>query len=147
MITALGSEINNALQIVRRNHFLSQKISEMEKHYNISIKEDLTSPTSTTDETTPPIFKITINSKGDEAQSIREWGISGTTEENSVAHELGHVYFNYLTNIKKVPPNSNKPVGLSKDQWYVIESEATAREWDNYTRPVWMRRVPLITGR
>jgi hypothetical protein len=60
----------------------------------------------------------------------------GTNEENSIAHELGHAYFDYLTEVKKKPiPSGPLDPDVSSDKWEEILSEAMARRFDTYSRP------------
>jgi len=136
MITTMDPSLGAALLKLRANLELGKRISELEASgVNVIIQPGPTLIVSNTDMRGPKDYVISINSKGDNKESIKKWGIKGTTEVNSIAHELGHVYFNYLINVKGKPLVSG-PAGVPPDKWEEMLSEATSRRFDNSTRPI-----------
>jgi hypothetical protein len=136
MINAIDPRLASALLKLRKNFEMGKRIVEMETAgINVIIQPGPALPTSNTVTLGPKDYTISINSKGDDRKAVATWGIKGTTEENSLAHELGHVYFNYMINVKGKPLVGG-PVGVTPDRWEEMLSEATSRRFDNFTRPM-----------
>jgi hypothetical protein len=134
MITATDPTLTTALNKLKSIPTLKDKIFEMEKAgINVTI-EPKVSDSSHTLATDATHYIVTIDSKADDAIAKANWGITGTDEGNSIAHELGHVYFGYLTDVKKKPIPSGPPK-VPPDDWATILSEAMARRFDTYSRP------------
>jgi len=136
MITTADPTLAAALRRLRANIEVGKRISELEAAgVNVVIQPGPTLVVSNTDTRGPKDYLISINSKGDDREAIAKWGIKGTTEVNSIAHELGHVYFNYLINVKGKPLVSG-PAGVPTARWEEMLSESTSRRFDSFTRPV-----------
>jgi hypothetical protein len=135
MIKATDSVLTRALNELKRNPELGPRILEIE-HAGIEviINAAPSKPHSQTDPSDPMHQVVFINSKGDDAVARAQWGIAGTSEANSIAHELGHVYFSYLKDVKKKPipagPSTQPP-----ESWQGNLSEVMARRFDTYSRP------------
>lgn len=123
MIAVNDPTLRAALNKLRTIPELSGRIFDLEKAgYCIKIEPAPTQRSSKSEQMGSLIFEVRINSEMDDDIAQCKWGISGTKEENSIAHELGHIYFNYLTEVqqKKIPPapqitrmNSGKPTWTS----------------------------------
>jgi len=138
MITATEPKLAAALKTLRRNPKLSELVIKMEAD-GVTVIIEPAPPSysnSKTELNYSPTYYCYINSTGDSAKALNTWGIKGTNEENSIAHELGHVFWDYLSNVvKKTGMLDGKPSAITSSQWSDILSEATARRFDNYSRP------------
>src|SRR5438128_6330176 len=104
MFQIMDAKLRKAFENLRKNSNFTEKIAEMEKSgVVVQIMSSPTADHSTTEvlDDGYKFYLVTINSKGDDELAKRKWGISGTNEENSVADELGHVYWDYLRHVKK----------------------------------------------
>jgi hypothetical protein len=138
MISSIDPKLTIALGNLRKNPTLNTFISEMEvAGLTVFIfQAPPTSSNSYTDVNHSPKYSCYINTKGDASVALFKWGITLTTEENSIAHELGHVYFDYLLNIKKKPGLvSSPPTGATAAQWQDIMDESISRRFELSTRP------------
>jgi hypothetical protein len=139
MFTTTDKTLAAALSNLRKHPQLGIRIREIEAAgINVIIKDGRSyHPNSATEAGTPPSpdFFIHINTKGDDRLAKEKWGISGTTEENSLAHEIGHVYWQYLLKTKGAKIVAGKPAGVSSADWDSILDETTARRFDTYSRP------------
>lgn len=139
MFQITDTKLRKAFENLRKNPNFSEKIAEMEKsNIAVQIISSSTANHSTTEvlDDDYKVFLVTINSKGDDELAKQKWGISGTKEENSLAHELGHVYWDYLRHIKKKTNMlDGKPTTVSTEDWDDILSETTARRFDTLSRP------------
>lgn len=143
MIFSSDLTLKNALLTLRKNLQLGPLIIEMESGgVTVNIMPGPYRSVSGTEFVGPLKYNLYINSKGDDAIAVAKWGVSGTKEENSIAHELGHVYCDYLKEGKKKPTPSGPP-RVSISDWEGILSETMARKFDNYSRPPGIR-VPIV---
>lgn len=139
MFTTTDVRLGYALSNLRKHPKIGLRIREIEAAgINVIIRDGTGyHPNSATGEGNPPHphFYININTKGDDKLAKEKWGISGTTEENSLAHEIGHVYWQYLLMTKGAKVVAGKPAGVPDDTWNSILDETTARRFDTYSRP------------
>lgn len=146
MILVTDAKLKAALDNLRKNPNFTKIINDLESDGSITVQISPSSSGSgsSTDVTDPYRQIVVIDTAADAAKAMKKWGIGGTTEENSIAHELGHVYWTYLQEVKK---KSNmldgKPSTVTKDKWNDILSETTARRFDTYSRPVGTT-IPLL---
>jgi hypothetical protein len=137
MITTKDPKLQAALDKLRANPELSGRISELEHAgYDVTLEPLEPSPQghSFQKPTGPLHYIVYIDSKRDDELAQCKWGISGTKEENSIAHELGHIYFDYLTEIKKkpiLPP----PPNVTVEKWKEHQDEVMAKRFDTFSRP------------
>ncbi len=142
MIVTNDPKLSVAINNLRINPKLAPYIREMEGA-GLSIFVVQAPPTSNGSQTnvySRPMYHCYINTKGDAAVAWQKYKITLTTEENSIAHELGHVYFDYLLKIKKLPSLIGvlklPPNGATADQWRDdILDEAMSRRFELYSRP------------
>lgn len=139
MFITTDTRLAIALSNLRKHPKIGQRIREIEAAGIDVIIRDATSylPNSATEEGFPPHphYFININTKGDDKLAKEKWRISGTTEENSLAHEIGHVYWQYLLKTKGTKIVAGKPSGVPDETWNSILDETTARRFDTYSRP------------
>lgn len=149
MILVTDAKLKAALDNLRKNPNFTKIIADLDSDNSITVQISPSSSGSgsSTDVTDPYRQIVVIDTAADAALAMKKWGISGTTEENSIAHELGHVYWTYLQEVKK---KSNmldgKPSTVTKDKWNEILSESTARRFDTYSRPVGTT-IPILDKR
>lgn len=139
MILVTDTKLKTALDNLRKNPNFTAIIADLEKDASITVRIIPSSSGlgSSTDVTNPFFQTVVIDTAADAALAKKKWGISGTTEENSIAHELGHVYWNYLQHVKKKTNMlDGKPPTVSAAKWDEILSETTARRFDTYSRPI-----------
>lgn len=140
MILVTDPKLKTALDNLKKNPNFTAIITQLETDSTITVQIKPSTTIglgSSTDVTDPYNQIVIIDSKGDAAVALSKWGISGTTEENSIAHELGHVYWTYLKEVKKKSNMLNGlPTTISLAKWDENLSEATARRFDTYSRPV-----------
>ena len=138
MITATDPKLAAALKNLRSHADIGPIILNLEKAgYDVTIRPtSLENSITVIDKKRETVFEIGINSKGDDILAKSKWGITGTNEENSIAHELGHVYWRYMYDFQKKKPLT-KPAGSTKSQqdWDNALEETQARRFDNFTRP------------
>lgn len=135
MIHTNDPAIGKALNILRMHPVLGKRIRDMEADsVNVLIdRYGKGCDNSRTDTNlAPKNYQIFICENGDALKAEKIWGIKGTTLENSLAHELGHVYFDWR---KSTVPIPSGPRGVSPEKWDDVMDEAHARIWDNYSRP------------
>lgn len=139
MFVIMDAKLKTAFENLKKNPNFSWKIAELEQAgITVQVVSSSTTGSSTTEvlDADYKVYLVTINTSADDAQAKQKWGISGTTEENSLAHELGHVYYYYLLNVKKKPHMlDGRPGGVSEDDWSEIMSETMARRFDTLSRP------------
>jgi hypothetical protein len=139
MIQILDLKLKTALENLKKNLNFTWKLAELEKpEITVQIVAASTTGSSTTEvlDDEYKTYLILINCKADDALAKQKWGICGTTEENSLAHELGHVYWYYLRHvIKKTNMLDGKPSSVSEDDWDEIMGETMARRFDTLSRP------------
>lgn len=134
MITTTDSALDRALKTLKHNLELGPLIREMEtKGYVIRIQRGGPGRNSQTETVGSKNYVLFIREKGDAEVAKAKWGITGTTLENSLAHELGHVYADYLQFEKR--PDKSPPSGVTQVRWEAILSETHARRWDQRSRP------------
>ncbi len=148
MFVITDAKLKTAFENLKKNPNFSWKIAELEQAgITVQVVSSSTTGSSTTEviDADFKVYLVIINTPADDALAKQKWGISGTIEENSLAHELGHVYWNYLRQVKKKPNMLNgRPAGVSEDDWDEILSETTARQFDTLSRPVGTT-IPLRT--
>lgn len=140
MITTNDPKLAVAINNLRKNPKLAPFILEMDAAgLNIFIVQaPPTSKGSYTDVYSRPVYHCYINTKGDAATSWEKYKITLTTEENSIAHELGHVYFDYLLYFKKpasIATALKPPSVLTLSQWEEVLDETMSRRFELYSRP------------
>lgn len=146
MILVTDTKLKAALANLKKNPNFTAIIAQLETDSSITVQiiPSASGLGSSTDVTNPFFQTVVIDTPADAALAKKKWGISGTTEENSIAHELGHVYWTYLQHVKKKPNMlDGKPPTVTADKWNEILSETTARRYDTYSRPVGTR-IPVF---
>lgn len=148
MFLITDAKLKPAFENLKKNPNFSGKIAELEKEgITVQVVSSSTTGSSTTEvlDADYKVHLVTINTTADDALAKQKWGISGTTEENSLAHELGHVYWNYLLYVKKKPHMlDGGPPGVSASDWEETLTETYARQFDTLSRPVGTT-IPLRT--
>lgn len=138
MFLITDPKLRTAFEKLKKNPNLGPKIAELEKDaITVQIVSATTTGSSTTEviDKVAGIYLVSVNAAADDILAKQKWGIGGTTEENSLAHELGHVYYYYLQDFKKKPMLGGAPSGVSADDWSEIMGETMARRFDTYSRP------------
>jgi hypothetical protein len=137
LIKATDPTLDAALKKLRNNPQLGPLIIEMEAAgFQVNIEPGPAGRTSGMAKNGPLIYDVIINSKEDDAVARAMFGVVGTNEENSIAHELGHVFFEYLyVEVKKKPLVMPPGWTITRELFMEGCSETYARQWDNRTRP------------
>lgn len=146
MIKVTDPKLKTALDNLKKNPNFTTIISQLDSDGGITVEIMPSSSGlgSSTDVTNPAYQIVVIDTKADAALALSKWGVSGTTEENSIAHELGHVYWTYLKEIKKKPNMlDGLPTTIPLAKWDENLSETTARRFDMYSRPMGTR-IPIL---
>lgn len=134
MISATDPTLGAALKTLRQNSELGPRIIDMETAgFAVNIKPGPAGKLSRTEHLGLLAYDVFINSRADDVLAIAKYGVRGTNEVNSIAHELGHVFFEYVFDFKKKPLTG--PPEISLERLKEVLSETMARQWDNRTRP------------
>jgi hypothetical protein len=135
LIVATDPVLKAALNTLRKNGAIGPKIADLEKAgFAVNIQPGPGRPSSGTQHIAPLIYDVFIRSEADNVVALLKFGVAGTNEVNSIAHELGHIYCDYVFDIKKKPLASpTKKVTLA--EWKEVLSETMARQFDTATRP------------
>ena len=141
MINSYDPRFKDAINNLRKNLHLAPYIKEMEgAGLNVFVVQG--APAAGGSQTyvySRPVYTCLIHTKGDAGISLQKYKVTLTTEENSIAHELGHVYFDYALNIKKTPSLvatlAKPPKGATAEQWEVVLTECMSRRFELYSRP------------
>jgi hypothetical protein len=131
-------DLRTAFENLSRNPRFTSRILELKtaKAYISIMDGSWTSKGSTTDAEYPKI-DIYINNKDDVSFGNSKYGASMTPLETSIAHELGHAYFEYLLWEKKGEAKllAGLPDTVDLKKWRKDLSEVMARRFENDVRP------------
>lgn len=95
-----------------------------------------------------PDIDIYINNPDDAQLAKVKYCLPTTSLETSLAHELGHAYFEYLLWEKKGSRIlAGRPPSVDETKWRTSMSETMARRFENLTRPFDQQAAIIDTGR